>query len=352
MIAGQTVALVMIVKDEAERIEACLTSAKPYIDTWTIVDTGSTDTTRHLIKAQMAGIKGQLKRRPWVNFGVNRSQAFMFARGTADWLLCLDADMQVEIDPDFEPDPSVDAYMLEMGNNDFSWRLPLLVNGKADWEAVGAAHAYFQIHGRRYDGVPTDKVRITRQNSWSRRKAEWQAEQLEAQIEADPNNARATFYLAQTYREIDRPAEALALYKKRVEMGGFPEEVFYAAYRAALLLPSWDLRCQALIAAWELRPTRLEPLHAVIQGLNALGMHFTAYALGNVNVIDTADVLFVHRNVWDWGMKFERSIAAYWVGKKDECLALCDELLENPRLPENVRAQVEKNRSYCVDNAA
>lgn len=347
-----TVALLMIVKNEAARIEATLAAAKPYIDTWTIVDTGSTDNTRHLIKASLQGIKGQLKRRPWVNFGVNRSQAFAFARGTADWFLCLDADMQVTIDPDFTPDPAVDAYMIEMGNNDFSWRLPLFLNGKLDWEAVGAAHAYFQVHGRRYEGVPTDKIRIQRADSWSRQKAEWQAEQLEAQLEEKPDNPRATFYLAQTYRELDRSADALALYKKRVEMGGFPEEVFYSAYRAALLLPSWDLRCQALIAAWELRPSRLEPLHALIQGFNQLGMHHTAYVLGNVNVEDTKDVLFVHRNVWDWGMAFERSIAAYWVGQKAEALALCDELLANPRVPANVREQVEKNRTFCVDAAA
>lgn len=351
MIAGQTVALVMIVRNEAERIEACLASAKPYIDTWTIVDTGSTDNTRHLVKAQMQGIKGQLKRRPWVNFGVNRSQAFEFARGTADWLLLLDADMTVEIDPDFTPDLTRDAYMLEMGGHDFSWHLPLFVRGNLLWESVGAAHAYSAIHNRRYEGTPTDKIRITRQDSWNRQKAEWQGEVLEEQLEKNPNDARATFYLAQTYRELDRPG-ALPLYQKRIEMGGFPEEVFYSAYRAALLIPSWDLRCQALVAAWQLRPSRLEPLHAVIQGYNQLGMHHIAYLLGNVNVEQTKDVLFVHRNVWDWGMKFERSIAAYWVGNKDECLTLCDELLDNPRLPENVRAQVVINRGYCVEQVA
>lgn len=351
MIGGQTVALVMIVRNEAARIEACLASAKPYIDTWTIVDTGSSDNTRHLVKAQMQEIKGQLKRRPWVNFGVNRSQAFEFARGTADWLLLLDADMTVEVDPGWTPDPTVDAYMLEMGGNDFSWHLPLFVRGNLQWESVGAAHAYSAIHNRHYQGVPTDAIRITRKDSWSAQKAEWQAEVLEQQLEQNPDDARTTFYLAQTYRELERPG-ALALYQKRVIMGGFPEEQFYAAYRGALLIPEWGARCQALVAAWQLRPSRLEPLHAVIQGYNQLGMHHIAYVLGNVNVEMTRDVLFVHRNVWDWGMKFERSIAAYWVGNKDECRDLCDDLLANPRLPDPIRAQVEKNRTYAVGEAA
>lgn len=343
-----TIALVMIVKDESARIEACLASARQYIDTWTIVDTGSSDNTRHLVRKMLAGIPGQLKRRPWVNFGHNRSQAFDLAYRTADWLLCLDADMTVGIDPGWEPDPAVDAYMVEMGDHDFSWHLPLFLRGNLPWQSVGAAHAYSALKNRRYQGVPTDAIKIRRQDSWSRQKAEWQAEQLEAAYEANPDDSRTVFYLAQTYRELEHPG-ALALYQKRVLMGGYPEEVFYSAYRGALLLPEWGQRCQALVAAWEMRPTRLEPLHAIIQGFNQLGMHYIAYALGNLNVEPTKDVLFVHRNVWDWGMAFERSIAAYWVGRKDECLALSDELLANPRLPDNVRAQVVINRGYCTE---
>ncbi len=40
-----TVGLCMMVKDEEANIARCLESAKPYIDTWTILDTGSTDKT-------------------------------------------------------------------------------------------------------------------------------------------------------------------------------------------------------------------------------------------------------------------------------------------------------------------
>mgnify|MGYP001432751843 CR=1 FL=1 len=47
------------------------------------------------------------------------------------------------------------------------------------------------------------------------------------------------------------------------------------------------------------------------------------------------DVLFVHTDCWDWGLKFERAIAAWWCGHKVEARVLCDELLANPRLPAN-----------------
>ena len=41
--------LVMIVKDSGEDIIPMLKAAKPYIDNWTILDTGSTDNTMNLI---------------------------------------------------------------------------------------------------------------------------------------------------------------------------------------------------------------------------------------------------------------------------------------------------------------
>ena len=46
-------------------------------------------------------------------------------------------------------------------------------------------------------------------------------------------------------------------------------------------------------------------------------------------------------------MDFEQSIAAYWVGRRDESVALCDSLLERD-LPEHIRAQVIVNRGFGV----
>lgn len=40
----------MIVKNEANAILICLESVKPYIDSWVIVDTGSTDGTQTIIQ--------------------------------------------------------------------------------------------------------------------------------------------------------------------------------------------------------------------------------------------------------------------------------------------------------------
>ncbi len=327
--------VVMIVKDEAPRIRACLRSAMTAgVTTGTIVDTGSTDGTQEIVRS----LGFEVHERPWISFGNNRSEAFALAKG--DWLLALDADMTVEIDSDFVPDPSVDAYMLDMGP-EFSNRLPLLLRGDLPWVSRGAVHEYTCLAngslGRR---VPTDKVRITQPGAtWTQERGLRDA----ALLEADLPDPRATFYLAQTYRDLGDP-RALRVYRDRVELGdcGHPEERFYAAYQAALLEPDWRIRHLALLGAWEMRPSRLEPLYEVIAELNRRDAHQSAYLLASVSIIPTSDDLFVHRAVWDWGMAFERSIAAWWLGYRDEFQTLCDELLSKS-LPDTVRARIIAN---------
>jgi glycosyltransferase involved in cell wall biosynthesis len=84
VVAGRSIGLCMIVRDEEAVIGRCLTSALPLIDTWTICDTGSTDATADLVAEVLAGVPGELHRRPWVDFGHNRSEAIALARGRAD----------------------------------------------------------------------------------------------------------------------------------------------------------------------------------------------------------------------------------------------------------------------------
>ena len=54
----QTVCLNMIIKDETDVIRRCLASAKPLIDYWVIVDTGSTDDTVSIAPRTVSFVKG------------------------------------------------------------------------------------------------------------------------------------------------------------------------------------------------------------------------------------------------------------------------------------------------------
>lgn len=80
-------ALVVIAKDEARTIARCLRSAKPWVDTLIVLDTGSTDATAAI--ARECGAK--VYPFQWVDdFSAARNAAL--AHSDADWNLVLDAD--------------------------------------------------------------------------------------------------------------------------------------------------------------------------------------------------------------------------------------------------------------------
>jgi glycosyltransferase involved in cell wall biosynthesis len=105
-----SICLCMIVKDEAGVIERCLRSVLGLIDRWVICDTGSTDGTQELVRSSLEEIDGDLHQRPWVDFGHNRTEVMELARGTADYLLLLDADMTVTYDEAGLHDLAADSY--------------------------------------------------------------------------------------------------------------------------------------------------------------------------------------------------------------------------------------------------
>ena len=340
-------ALVMIVKDAMEDLPRTLAAAKPYISHWTICDTGSTDGTQKYIRKTLKGIPGTLYEDEWQNFGHNRSLAFARARGTADWLLLMDADMAVTIKEGFEPG-GVDAYTIEMGGHTaFSYRLPLLVRGDKGWLSIGRVHEYTACEDGGYTSTPTDDVTIDMLpiNRSSPEKFRMHAKFLEESLAENPNNERDTYYLAQTYSSLGDP-RARDMFLQRAKLGGFEEEVFYAKFRAAMLCEDWPTQMAELIESWESRPNRMEPVCALARGFNSRGQHHMAYALSSFAPPPNPDVLFIHTDVWDWGLKFERSIAAWWLGYHAEAKNLCSELLANPRLPEHIRAQVEINQKF------
>lgn len=341
-----TLGAVLIVKNEAQTIARCIVSARAAgVETFTVVDTGSTDGTPDLIREACEGVDLRFSTAEFVNFGRARSLAFERARGSADWLLALDSDFTVAWGPDFIPDPMVDAYDLEMTDNGDAWRLPLLLRGELPWISRGSVHEYTLLAdgtiGRR---VSTDAVRITNHGTGrgSPEKSRWHLSLLEAEMAAEPANPRPVFYAAQTARDLGDVPKARALYARRVLMGGWEEERWYAQYRLALL-EDWPERLSALLTAWEVRWHRLEPLYDALRELNSRDMHAAAYRLSAVPVEPSPDTLFLRPWVWDWGITFERSIASWWLGERAEFERLTVGLLANPRLPATIRAQVEAN---------
>ena len=82
--------LSMIVRDEAERLAACLRSVQGFVDEMVVVDTGSNDDTVAIAE----GLGATVHRIDWPgDFAPARNQALQWVSG--DWVLVLDADEQL-----------------------------------------------------------------------------------------------------------------------------------------------------------------------------------------------------------------------------------------------------------------
>ena len=141
--ARPTVCLNMIVKNEAHVIARSLASARPLIDRWCIVDTGSTDATEAEIRKALDGIPGTLYSRPWQNFGHNRTEALQLAKAEGcDYLLFIDADELFDVPADFSWPAvmSADGYELTCHYAGIRYTRLALAATRLPWRWVGVLH--------------------------------------------------------------------------------------------------------------------------------------------------------------------------------------------------------------------
>lgn len=355
------VCLSMIVKNEAAVIARCLESVRPAIGAWAIVDTGSTDGTQDLVRALLGDLPGALIERPWVDFAANRNQALELARGYGDYALIIDADEILEIDEAVTLPARLDApayYVRQrLAGTEFEYRSAKLLRHDAGWRWEGVLHEYPAAHPQpRVAALDALGVVSYPDGARSRRplreKYLADAAVLEAALASEPEHARYAFYLAQSLRDAGEPARALEAYRRRVAMGGWDEEVWYARLQVGALLERLGAGDAAIVdaylAAFDFRPRRAEPLYELARYLRLRGRHASAYVHARMaaELPVPGDLLFLDRSVYRWRARDEQAIAAYYVGRHAESLALCEALLADPAVPESERARIEANAGF------
>jgi glycosyltransferase involved in cell wall biosynthesis len=251
--------LVMIVKNEAKIIERCLHYALPQVDCFTICDTGSEDETREIIWRLVKGREGQSIATGWTNFGAALNEAHEWAKGKTEWRLRLDADMVMHTTDEFRatlasvPD-DVDALFVPIKDAGQDLWLPLLTRDSLDVNYVGPTHEYLDLTGKTWGRIDGINIVHLADGGMRPEKFERDIELLAEGVEE--GDVRAIFYTAQSYFFLGDYDRALEFYERRMRMGGFEEERWYASYMAARIKRSVD----ALLACYRHRPWRQEPL--------------------------------------------------------------------------------------------
>jgi hypothetical protein len=359
--ARPAICLNAIVKNEAHIIHELLDSVAPFISSWVIVDTGSDDGTQDLVRNHMArlGIPGELYERPWRNFGHNRTEALTLAQGHGDYIWVMDADDTVAGIPDFTR-LSADIYRLRFVSNvgNAFWPPQLFRDGvRVRW--LGVTHEYASWDDPYVDVRLQGEYHIADRHLSSRnlsgQKCARDRDLLLAEVERNPEDARSVFYLAQSYMGLGDFDNARKWYERRAEMGGWDEHVYLAMYlvakcREALGEPWPDIQ-DAYLKAWEFRPTRAEPLHAIAYRCRdeqryRLGYLFAKHAAEIP--FPEQDISFVRPDIYAWRAIDEQAVCASWIDKHAEAFRLWRRLLARPDLPDDDRQRIVANRDICA----
>ena len=282
---GIGICLNMIVKDEAKNMERLLKSVANVIDYYVICDTGSSDTTKEVIAtvAENLGLTGEIIDHQWSGFGENRTLAIEASvlalreqRHDCNWILIIDADEQLECkNLDFyQTLDAARSYQINKKIGEFSYPVNNLLNIKYEtWKWQGAIHEYSEcVSGKGLAGNVQDLTIIVGGCFEGGRCSKFKsveekyladAEVCLRELEKNPNDPRTIFYLAQSYRDGDKPELAIEYYLKRAEMKNtYIQERYIAYFEAAKLLDTSmkevDRALMYYLRAFNLIPSRAE----------------------------------------------------------------------------------------------
>lgn len=355
-----TICLNMIVKDEAHVIARCLESARPLIDRWCIVDTGSSDDTIATIKTALAGIPGEVHERPWHNFAHNRNEALELARAQAtDYVLFIDADETFVVPPDFVwPELTADAYELSVQYDQMRYARVALVASRPPWRWHGVLHEYLDCAQPFVtDRLTAPSIFVRHDGARSRDPTTYLKDIaiLEAALREKPDNTRDVFYLAQSYRDAGQLPDSKRTYQRRAAMGGWDEEVWYSQFQVAVLserLNEPPVQVSAnYLAAFNARPSRAEPLVELARYHRQRGEYGLAYLYAKhaAGMAVPSDRLFIDAQAYAWRALDELAISAYYVGTIEALAAGAeagDRLLASAAVPDTERERVRSNRRF------
>jgi len=286
----------MIVKNESRVILRLLESILPLVDGYCICDTGSTDNTVEIIESffKQNGLPGIIVRESFLNFGYNRSfalKACLQAQGLSenDYILLMDADMILTgpllTNPiGFKQMLTHDVYLMMQGNDSFYYKNARIVKNKG-FSYWGVTHEYLQTFpGTTYYTIEKPLLFIRDIGDGGAKADKWERDirLLLKGIEDEPKSDRYPFYLANTYRDSGNPTKAIEYYKKRIEMGGWVEEIwnsYYSAGKCYMILNDIANALHMWLEGYQLYPNRVENIYQIIQyyrnhGKNKLSYQF------------------------------------------------------------------------------
>ena len=327
-----TICLNMIVKNESKIITRLFDSVSTIINSYCICDTGSTDDTVEIIENYFAskGIPGKIVKEPFKNFCHNRNVSLQACLGMSEYILLLDADMVLEVN-NFDKTilNKADSFFILQGNDSFYYQNTRIIKNNGLYSYSGVTHEYINtpLGNKTICFEKKDLfIRDLGDGGSKQNKFERDVQLLLEGIKEDPKNERYHFYLANSYHDSGKFEEAIDFYKKRIEFGGWNEEVWYSYYRIGLCNKGLGKMAEAVCAwmeGYDYYPERLEGLYEIIKHYRIISKHKLCFIFYNIAIeilnknLRRNGYLFLHNDVYTSKLYYEYTIFASYVGVKN-----------------------------------
>jgi glycosyltransferase involved in cell wall biosynthesis len=359
---SKKVVLTMIVKDEEHVISRALESCYRMIDSYCIVDTGSTDKTKEVIKDffDSKNIEGKIIDFPFTNFEESRNQSIIHAQDLGDIGFWMDADEILELSQDFTKEKL--NHFFEVTNNDqylVTCDYNKMIYTRSQFYSL---HKGFKWYGPVHEVLITDEditagkfelgkmIIIPDGASWKSDlsvKYEDHGKILEKyQEENGWKDPRWTFYLAQSYKDSSNCAaqkgdkercqqmakKAIDFYKMRIEDGkegkGFHQEVYYSQLMIARLkfhFDASDVVLDELMLCEEFNTDgRVEHIFNIVSYLQSKKYHKNAlvYAKEGLKMLKagTKASLFLESGIYNYLLYDCYGVSLYYTGQFEEAI--------------------------------
>ena len=330
-----TICLNSIVKNESSVILRMLQSVESIVDTYCICDTGSTDNTIELIKGffDERHIHGVIINEPFINFQHNRNVALKACEGMSDYIIFVDADMVLNV-LDFNKNELQDNHMYSIlqGSNSFYYPNVRIIKNDGTSKYIGVTHEYIDCRPNQAHVIfDKNKIFITDIGDGGSKsdKVDRDIRLLKGDLEQNPTNPRSYFYLANTYFDSNNLDEAIPCYLKRIEIGGWEQEIWYSYYRLGEIYKRKDDMQKAIMywmEGFSVLPERLENIYKIINYYRMTGKNKLAYTY--VKLIKDIFIshkennirngyLFMENDIYTHLIDYEIVILSYYNGNKD-----------------------------------
>jgi len=322
---------ICMIKNEEKIIERCLQNALLVTDAICVTDTGSTDNTCSKVEEifKTLNIPTKLYQDTWKNFGHNRSNSF---NNTVDFCKELGWDLSTTygllLDGDMVLKPinfnknilTANGYKIIQKNSSLEYYNTRLIKLGHPWRCMGVTHEYWD--GSSTEALSKDMIYIDDIGDGGAKhdKFDRDIRLLTQGLIDEPTNVRYVFYLAQSLKDTGKFKDAIKMYKKRISMGGWFEEVWYSHYmigKCWLILKNEEKFESWMNKAYKYRKERAETMYELTKYFREVGQQIKSYhyyTIGSKIPYPKSDLLFIENNVYEkYLFEYELSIIHYYV---------------------------------------